>query len=39
MPEAAPPLVAWESFYVILSSAAAVHTGLVFAVVTLIGDG
>ena len=29
------PLVAWESFYVILGSAAAVLTGLQFVVITL----
>ena len=39
MPEAAPsPLAAWGSFYVILGSAAAVLTGLVFVVATLIAD-
>jgi hypothetical protein len=31
-----PPLVAWQSFYVIMGSAAAVLTGLMFVVITLI---
>lgn len=39
MPDAAPsPLTAWESFYVIMGSTAAVLTGLVFVAVTLIVD-
>lgn len=37
MPEAtASPLIAWENFYVIIGSAAAALTGLMFVVVTLI---
>jgi hypothetical protein len=35
---AASPLAAWESFYVIVGSSAAVLTGLMFVVVTLISD-
>jgi len=35
---AVAPLPAWESFYVILGSAAAVLTGLVFVAITLIAD-
>jgi hypothetical protein len=35
---AASPLTAWESFYVIVGSAAAVLTGLMFVVVTMISD-
>jgi hypothetical protein len=39
MPEAAAsPLPAWESFYVIVGSAAAVLTGLVFIVITLVPE-
>src|SRR5262249_55477100 len=34
----ASPLAAWESFYVMLGSAAAVLTGLVFVVITLLPD-
>jgi hypothetical protein len=34
----ATPLAAWESFYVMLGSAAAVLTGLVFVVITLLPD-
>jgi hypothetical protein len=35
---AASPLAAWESFYVILASSAAVLTGLVFLAITFISD-
>lgn len=39
MEEAAvAPLAAWESFYVILGSSAAVLTGLMFVIITLIAD-
>jgi hypothetical protein len=39
MEEAAvAPLPAWESFYVILGSSAAVLAGLVFVAITLIAD-
>ena len=38
MPEAASPLAAWESFYVIVGSSGAALTGLMFVVITLTAE-
>lgn len=39
MPDAAPPLGAWSSFYVMTGSSAAALTGLMFVVISLVREG